>query len=338
VFLLAAALAAALAGERRWGVVILGAAGAGLIVIVLAVNFLFEPHFAHSLVAQGTLPWSYATWRLVLERIVRNSPELLLFPVVGLWLWLGGRGRSRPFEVRPAVLVVSLLAAAVGLSAKLGADVNYYLSLRIAAALGVGALWHAVHSDTCTTTTIPHGSFRFQSAALATTILLAIVALVPSVRRAMVNADLSNTEAAFYEAPTGQRLLRTYRDAIALARDPRVRLLTDCGLIDIYQGERAAFGDPWLFCTLVESGLLRPTTMAERIHSQYYDVFISTHDLDSPDYAHHDFRLPEGLFECVRANYMLDENPPGLLIYRRRERPTDHGESGRSRLTSQRRD
>jgi hypothetical protein len=357
VFLLAAALAAALAGERRWGVLILGAAGAGLIAIVLAVNLLFEPHFARSLVAQGTLPWSFATWRLVLARIVRSAPDLLLFPVVGLWLWLGGVGRSRPRELRPAVLVVSLLAASLGLSAKLGADVNYYLSLRIAEALAVGALWHAVHSDTRATPIIPEGSFRFRSAALAATIVLAIVALVPSLRLAVVSADLANTEAAFYEAPSGQRFLRTYRDAIALARNPRVRLLTDCGLIDIYQGERAAFGDPWLFRTLVESGLLRPTTMAEQIHAQYYDVFISTHDLDSPDYAHHHFRLPEGLFECVRANYMLDEHPPGLLIYRRRARPMDHDEkcttasaaasrsdhragpdSGGSRLTPQRRD
>jgi hypothetical protein len=357
VFLLAAGLAPALAGERRWGMVILGAAGAGLIVIILAVNLLFEPHFAFSLVAEGTLPWSYATWRLVLERIVRSSPELLLFPAVGLWLWLGGRDRSRPLEIHPTVLVLSLLAAALGLSAKLGADINYYLNLRIAEALAVGALWHAVHSDIRANTTIPHGSFRIQSAALATTLLLAIVALLPSVRLAMVNADLSNTEAAFYEGPNGQRLLRTYRDAIALARNPRVRLLTDCGLIDLYQGERAAFGDPWLFHTLVESGLLRPTTMAERIRLRYYDVFISTHDLDSPDYAHHDFRLPEGLFECVRTNYALAEHPQGLLIYRRRERPMDHGEKGtaanaaanrsdhgagpgrgRSRLTSQRRD
>ena len=44
-----------------------------------------------------------------------------------------------------------------------------------------------------------------------------------------------------------------------------------------------------------ETGRLQPATMARRIDSQYYDVFITAHDLDSPRYVKHDFRLPKGL-------------------------------------------
>jgi hypothetical protein len=317
VFIVAAALAAALSGQWRRGVFILVATGAGLIVIVAAVNLFFEPYFARSLVGDRSTPWRFTTWHLTLRRSVRSSPQLLLLPVVGLWLWIRPGDRSRPRDVRPAILALLLLAAALGLSAKVGADINYYLSLRVATALAVAALWHAVHADAGATA--PERPFR-RSAALAMASLLAIAAVVPALQNAVANAEVSNIEAAFYQTPKGHLFLRTYRDAIALARNPRVHVLTDSGLIDLYQGERAAFGDPFLFRTLVEADLLRPTAMAQRIDSQYYDVFISTHDLDSPDYARHDFRLPTGLFERVRANYVRDQSPPGLQIYKRRGR------------------
>ncbi len=132
--------------------------------------------------------------------------------------------------------------------------------------------------------------------------------------------DLANNESVFYETPGGHQFLRTYREAITMAQDPRVHLLTDVGLLDLYQGERAAFGDPWLFRTLVETGRLDPNRMAARIDSQYYDVFISTHDLESPRYPGHDFRLPRGLFERVRANYVYRQSPPGLQFYVPRKR------------------
>ncbi len=145
VFLVAAALATALAGEKRRSLGILAAAAAGLVGVVVAVTLLGEPLFARSLVGERVMPWSFPTWRMVSRRIVVSSPDLLLLPAIGVWLWL--RDRSRPREVRPAALVLVLLASSLVLSAKLGADMNYYLSLRVAAALAVGALWHAVHSS-----------------------------------------------------------------------------------------------------------------------------------------------------------------------------------------------
>ena len=312
VFLLAAALATALAGEKRRGLDILGAAAAALAVVVVAVTVLREPYFARSLVGERVMPWSDSTWQTAIRRILVSCPDLLLLPAAGLWLWRGDR--SRPREVRPATLVLVLLASALVLSAKLGADINYYLSLRVAEGLAVGALWHAVHSNA------PGQRPRRRSAALAATTLVASALMVPSVVMASLYVDLATTESVFYETPKGRRFLRTYREAFALAQDPRVHLLTDVGLLDLYQGERAAFGDPWLFRTLVETGRLQPATMARRIDSQYYDVFITAHDLDSPRYVKHDFRLPKGLFERVRANYVFRRSPPGLQFYVPRQR------------------
>jgi hypothetical protein len=317
VFLVAAALAATLGGERRRAVFLLLAGCAGLAVIVASVSVLGEPHFARSLVGERVMPWSYSTWRVVFGRVLRTAPELLILPATGLWIWIGDR--SRPHDVRPATLSGTLLAAAFGLSAKVGADTNYYISLRVAEALAVGALWHAVHENARATTT--RGPANHRSATLAAATLLAVVALVPAVFNAIGSVDLASRETAFYQTPNGRRFLHTYRDAIALARNPRVRLLTDTGILDLYQGERAAFGDPWLFHTLVETGQLRASAMAARIDSQYYDVFISPHDLESPGYVVHHSRLPEGLFERVRANYVLDRKPLGLLFYRRRDQP-----------------
>jgi hypothetical protein len=278
---------------------------------VVAVTVLAEPHFARSLVGERVMPWSYSTWQTAFRRIVVSSPDLFLLPAVGLWLWLGDS--SRPREVRPAVLVLVLLASALVLSAKLGADINYYLSLRVAVALATGALWHVVHASAAG----PRPLWR--SAALAATTLAACVAMVPSVLMARIYFDMANNESVFYETPRGRLFLRGYHEAFARARDPKVHLLTDAGLIDLYQGERAAFGDPWLFRTLVETGRLTPATMAERIDSQYYDLFISTHDLEARRYSDHDFRLPRGLFERVRANYVYGRSPQGLQFYVRRK-------------------
>ena len=58
-----------------------------------------------------------------------------------------------------------------------------------------------------------------------------------------------------------------------------IRLLTDSGLIDLYQGERAAFGDPWLFRFLVDLGRLRPVTILRRIDAQEYDLIVTESDL-----------------------------------------------------------
>jgi len=315
VFLIAAAIATALTRGWRQALSLLAAAAALLGLVTLAVTLGLEPNFARSLIGERVMPWSLANWLVILRRIIISCADLLVLPAIGLWLWLGNR--SRPRELEPAVIGLVLLAASLGLSGKVGSDMNYYLSLRVVEAMAAGTLWHAVHTNA----TVKPQSLR-RTAALGAAILVTIIALIPSLVTALTYFDLATIESTFYDTPNGRALLKSYSKAIALAQDPRVHLLTDSGLIDLYQGERAAFGDPWLFRTLVEIGRLHPTVMAKRIDSQYYDIFISIHDFTSPRYVSHDFRLPRGLFERVAAHYVLDpSSPPGLQFHVRRRRP-----------------
>jgi hypothetical protein len=311
IFLLAAALARTLEGDGKGGLRLLLGSCALLLSVVIAVTLLGEPHFAASLVGERIMPWSYAGWRGLLARMVAGCPDLFVLHAIGLILWLDAG--TRPRAVRPAALTLVILAGSLGLSGKLGADMNYYLSLRVAAALAVGTLWHAVHA--------PAGNGRApraRSAAPVACLAIANLALVPSVLLADGYVALATREAAGWSSPKGRRVLRSYQEAFALARDPRVHLLSDTGIIDLYQGERAAFGDPWLFRTLVETGRLQPRTLEQRIESQYYDVIITNHDLESPRYLREDFRFPEDIVRRIRSRYSLRSAPPGLFAYGRR--------------------
>jgi hypothetical protein len=306
LFLVLAALATALEGERRRALCMLGGGLAGLLLLVVAINSLAEPYFVVSLLGESAAPWDFATWRMMLLRVAEASPDLLFMPVVGLVLWIGGR----PRDLRAATLTVGLLAFALGLSGKVGADVNYYLSLRVAEAIAVGTLWHAVHAVA--------GRSTARRALLAATAATAVVLQGPGLLAATSNAVLAWQRHMFFESPAGHALLLGYRGAIARARDPDFHLLTDLSLIDLYRGERAEFGDPFLFRNLVESGKIRPKTMLDRIESQYYDMIISSGDLNDPRYGSRGFRLPMILAERARVRYVLEEVRPWLFIYGRR--------------------
>ena len=311
VFLIAAALAPCLAGAWRRGLGLLATATALLLVVVLAVGALFEPNFARSLVGEQVMPWSYAYWRTIFVPIVVSSADLLLLPAIGFALWLAGRGAA-PALVGPAVLTATLLGSALGLSLKVGSDLNYYMNLRVAEGMTVGALWHAIHAG------VARARPTWRAAALAAACLAAIAVLVPSLLTAHSAFEFGTQEAVFYDSPAGRDLLSSYRNAFAVAQNPRFRLLTDSGIVDLYQGERALFGDPWLFRTLVETGQLRPTIMAQRIESQYYDIFISEDNSGSPRSDTQDFQLPRELCEPLRRRYVCVQSTPGFRLYVRR--------------------
>jgi hypothetical protein len=308
-FLAAAALAWAWDGKYRRAFGVLAGGIAALGSIVLAVTVGFEPHFARSLVAESMMPWDAAAWRALFDRVVLTSSDVLLMPILGLWLWVGPGARAR--DVRPAALTLVLLAASLGLSGKIGADMNYYMSLRIAEALAVGTLWRRIHADP--------GPGRAPSASYAAAIGLVVATMGPGLLAEVGLFDRAYFHASSFGRPDGRMRSYWYRQAIAQAENPRIRLLTDSGLLDLYQGERAAFGDPWLFRNLVEIGKIRPTVMAERVDSRFYDVIITLHDLGADDYLGQDFRLPRGIVERVRAHYVLRDAVPGLFYYGRRD-------------------
>ena len=306
VFLLATALAAAMEGRWPRALGVLGGGLAGLLLVVVVVNALIEPHFARSLFGASSMPWSLGHWWQILDKVIVMTPDILYLPVIGLCLWLG----DRPRELRLTALTLVLLASSLSLSAMVGSDLNYYLSLRVVEAMAVGALWHALHA--------PGGCSLARSAALTLATALAVVSVVPCLLNGTGQVVQVRRLVDFLEGPDGRRVLLEYRTAIALARNPDVHLLTDSGLIDLYQGERAAFGDPWLFRKLVDLGRLRPETIRRRIESEDYDWIVTMHDLGAPDYPANDFRLPLVLVEPARAHYILKDVKPGLYFYGRR--------------------
>ena len=306
IFLLAASLAWAAEGEWRRGLRLLLGVLAVSAAVVMAVTLLSEPNFARSLAGDSRTPWDAASFVKNLGRAARLSPDILFFPALGLGLWLSGLTGSR--EIRPAVLTALLLAAGLGLAAKRGADLNYYLSLRVSEGLAVGALWRAWSGPRS----------RARSTGLAVATLLGCATMVPGVLVAVSQALDERSKAAFLAGPYGQDLRGFYRDACEMARNPKSRLLTDSGLIDLYQGKRAAFGDPYLFRIMAETGQVDLSTMRERVDSQYYDLIVTTAELDRPSYDSYEFGLPMPLIERARARYARVGSRAGLFLYGRR--------------------
>jgi hypothetical protein len=305
IFLGAAALSLALSGDWRRALGVLGGGLAVLILLVLAINALFEPYFVVSLLGDGRTPWDFPLWHSILYRVVTTSPDLLVLPLVGLWLWVG----SRPRDLRSAALAVVILTSSLVLSGKVGADMNYYLSLRVVEAIAAGALWHAADA--------PAGKSRGRSAALVTATALATISLVPSFSPATAQLDHARRRKEFFAGPHGYLVLSSYRIAFSRAQDADFRLLTDSGLVDLYQGERAAFGDPYLFHLLAETGRIEISKMERWVDSQFYDLIVTTHAIESPGYVSQDFRLPMALVERARARYVLRGVRPGLFFYGR---------------------
>ena len=312
IFLLAASMAWALEGNWRRGAWLLLGSLASTAAVVGSVTLLAEPNFAGSLLGESKTPWDFSSFVENLRRAAALSPDLLLFPSLGLVLWASGATGRR--EARPATLTAIVLASSIGLAAKRGGDLNYYLSLRVCEGLAVGALWQAW--------SLAVGSrSRPRFAALSTTTLLACLSMGPGLLSVAAYAANERRVAEFRDGPKWGEYMGFYRDLFGRARDPRSRLLTDSGLIDLYQGKRAAFGDPWLFRMLSETGQIDLKVMRDRIDSRYYDWIVTTAELDLPGYATNTFGLPRPLFERARARYVLVGYHSGLYLYKPRQDP-----------------
>ncbi len=270
---------------------------------------LVEPNFAGSLLGDSATPWDRGAWVLTFTRLVTSAPDVLYFPAVGVVLWASrATGRREPAL---AVLAGVLLATSLITSAKLGSDLNYYLSLRVVETLAVGALWQAWAIATS----------RLGSVALLAVALGGCLTVVPGTSATILVARAKAGWTQFYGTSQGRALLAYHRSLEAMAADPRSRLLTDSGMIDLYQGERAAFGDPYLFRVMVNTGRIDPTLIRTRIDSGYYDLIVTTRDIHGPSYDTEDFSLPATLADRVRARYVLVDSQFGLFLYGPRSRP-----------------
>ena len=306
IFLVAAAPAWVFEGAWRRGLRLWLGGTIALVGVVGAVTLLVEPNFAGSLLGDSKTPLDFGTLAENLKRICLLAPDLLYFPVLGLIFWASARGGER--NPRLAVLASLVLISSVGLSAKRGADLNYYLSLRVVEGLAVGALWRSWSTSTS----------RPRLMGLTAAAVLGCLAILPGADQLLTESQIERSKARFFEGPDGQEVRGFYRTLCAMAADPRSRLLTDSGLIDLYQGDRAAFGDPFLFRIMTETGQVNPTLMRDRIDSGYYDLIVTTSPIDHPSYDSYAFGLPKALAQRVKARYVQVDYRGGLFLYRRR--------------------
>jgi hypothetical protein len=306
VFLLAAASALFLEGERRRALVLIAGTIALVVTAVAVTTFWLEPRMARDLFGESQTPWDYVTWLKTLVRMGLWAPDCFVFAGVGIVLWTA----RKPRDLRSLALAFWIMVVSLVTSAKRGADLNYYASFRAIEALAAGTLWHVAATAT---------TWRGKLVSTLTAAVAAMV-LLPTALTALELADggLKTTSAA--NEASGQIVTTTFRELIRMAEDPKAHLLTDSGLFDAAGRERAVFGDPWLFHLLAETGQINFETIRRRIDSQYYDLIVTTSDLMLPGYAAHEFGLPTVFVGPIRENYKSIGSRAGLFFYARRGR------------------
>lgn len=118
IFLLARALADLAEGDWRRGARLMAGTLGLTIAVVVVLTLSTEPLMARSLAGESKTPWEFASWSRTLTRAARTSPDLLVFPAIGLILWVSGATGRREPDL--AVLAAVLLATSIGLAAKRG--------------------------------------------------------------------------------------------------------------------------------------------------------------------------------------------------------------------------
>ncbi len=301
-FLIAAVLVLAVTG-RRWEAAVV-VAGSVLTVgaLVAGVN-AFEPMFAPSLLGEGNTPWDFANWASQVMEFGTLAPDLLVVPVLGVWLWLC----NRPRRTAPVILWVMIFGLGLLTAAKVGSGMNYFLSLRVVESLALGEIWGTVRN------------VRTRSrGGLAAMLLIATMSLAPGTVLAMRTAWLAQLDARFYKSQEGQRFLVEQQHLFRLAEDPRVRLLSDSGLLQLHQKERAPFVDPFQFRHMVNTGQIEPDSILENLAAESYDFVITTSDLNRIEYDADALGLPAVVARAARVHYVLGGRRLGLFLYTRR--------------------
>jgi hypothetical protein len=311
LFLVAAAAALAVSGRRRDAANLLGAGALATGLIVAGVT-AFESMFASSLMGEGKTPWDFASWLSQLVELGATAPDLFVVPLLGLWIWLA----DRPRRTAPIILWVSVFGVGLITAAKFGSGLNYFLSLRVIEALALGAIWGAARA--------PRSRSRL---AIAAALLICAASLVPGTIVAARTASVARLDARFYTTAEGRRFQAAQRQLFRLAEDPKVHLLTDSGLLQLHQKERAPFVDPFQFHHMVESGQIHPRMMLNQLQKEDYDFVITTTDLYRPEYDVNTSGFPALLARAAREHYVPGGMRLGLFfcVPRKSPRSTANG-------------
>lgn len=305
-FVLAASSALILEGRRKRALVVLATSALAVLVIIGTVTLFVEPRFARDLLGESRTPWHLGTWNSVVERMCRWSPDAFVFAVIGVVLWSMRQTR----DLRSLALAFWIVGMALGTSAKRGADVNYFMTFRVIEMLAAGTLWHAAGT----------ANTNRGITAVVVTGFVAMISLLTSTQTAFELGGQTWNSGLLVHNPMGRISERTLRRYVELASNPNFKMLSDAGIFDAYQRDRAVFGDPWLFHMLAETGQLNLETLERRIEAEDYELVVTTADLNHPLYLNYPFGLPKPLVERVRAHYVLSGSENGLYLYKRRGR------------------
>jgi len=309
LYTLAAVLALAWSGRRSATISLAVGTAVASLVILFGVTWTIEPNFTRDFFGESGTPIALEDWLSVLKLLVQNGPEILTFLVAGLVIWLGRHPREVPFAALALVLTFGSLLAAL----KSGADQNYFLGLRLVAALGAGAVWAWIYQQSERIHVI-----GWARCFLLGVVLVASLAILRPSYLHMAKVERKAQNIGQLMETQGRIVLRDHRQLFALAANPGVPILTDSGLVALHQRQRAPFVDPWLFRVLVTSGRIDPKVMVHRLQTTEYEWIITTHDLFDPNEPYDDyvFGLPPEVAEYARRNYAPAGQLAGRFLYR----------------------
>ena len=213
----------------HWG--ILGGGAALLIALVVAITLAFEPNFAASIAGEAKSPWVISEWLRILRAARRDRARTPAHPRHRVLALDRAQGAATE-EVRWAVLAIVLLGSSLVLSAKYGADLNYFVSLRVPKSLAIGTLWHAGRTA--------RGSRR--STGLSAAAVMAIAALAPGTLNATTQAASAWRERAPFIAEPREVLPALLPEGDPPGTRPGLHLLTDrdCSTSTRVSGRRSA--------------------------------------------------------------------------------------------------
>ncbi len=299
LFLIASVAALAVSGRQRHAAVLLLNSAVTLAAIIAGVTY-FEPMFAVSLIGEGKAPWSFQFWATQLAELAMTAPDLFIVPVLGATIWLS----ERPRRTAPIAITLMVWMTALVTAAKFGSASNYFLSFRVAEGLALGAVWRAA----C----VPESRRGLRLLAI---LLVTAASLIPGTVLAVRYAWLSRLDARFYRSQEGRRLLLARKKFFTLAADPRVKLLTDSGEIQLHQKERAPFVDPFQFRHMVDSGRIRPDVILKELREGGYDYVITTADLFNSAYEVDVTGFPQVVTQTAREHYLPQGNRLGRYVH-----------------------
>ena len=306
VFLAATALWLFLQGARlRASLLFAATLGASLGVLAI-YGWVWEPHLLRSIFGSGGDPYTLQTFKQMLVLALQRCPELLLLPLMGTALAAPAVG----FRGAPQVLSVVLLGASLATIAKTGSDLNYFLPLRLVAGLWVAELFHQVRQDRAA-----------RAGWLVLALLAAVLACLQGSRAVLEALDGGDVRQRYATQPEDPRLLAAYREAMAIAADPQVRLYTNSSLLAAYQQERAEVVDPFLFWLRVARREIDIDPIKQAIVAQRYDFVILTRALDDPNVTFM-FGVPPPLVQPFVAHYELVGRGPSLFFYAPKRSPS----------------